>query len=279
MAPPHIQYPPTIVPRSDPITPSFLLGWTGKSKLLVDSVTEPGSSSVAALAKGWDVLQSNVHWAVLHSPLSIPPITLDNQEALDKEAPAINEILKSVLNGFESFATSNHADGGNPARFSAKTFLENMPSLNLRPDVLEVWSSELDKRLPPRFELPQKGNFFGWIKANPKVVLPVVAMVLIVSPVAIKGALGLIGFGTLGPIPASLATAWQSSIGLVPAGSLFAWCQSAAVGGTFLESALIPGGLAAAGIAAIVVEIAQSRILEKYWKDFLFAAEEEVLGI
>jgi hypothetical protein len=29
-----------------------------------------------------------------------------------------------------------------------------------------------------------------------------------------------------------MATVWQSSIGLVQAGSLFAWCQSAAMGGT-----------------------------------------------
>ena len=44
--------------------------------------------------------------------------------------------------------------------------------------------------------------------------------------------LGFIGFSALGPIAGSIAAGWQSSLGAyVGAGSLFAWCQSAAMGG------------------------------------------------
>lgn len=41
----------------------------------------------------------------------------------------------------------------------------------------------------------------------------------------------------------SVAAGWQASLGVVQAGSLFAWCQSAAMGGAALN------GVAATGIA------------------------------
>ena len=40
-----------------------------------------------------------------------------------------------------------------------------------------------------------------------------------------------VGFTAAGPAAGSAAAAWQASIGAVEAGSLFAWCQSAAMGG------------------------------------------------
>lgn len=56
-------------------------------------------------------------------------------------------------------------------------------------------------------------------------------------------ALGAIGFTAAGPAANSVAAAWQASMGVVKAGSLFSWCQSAAMGGGAL------GGIKAAGIA------------------------------
>lgn len=50
-------------------------------------------------------------------------------------------------------------------------------------------------------------------------------------PMAIGWSLGLVGFGPLGPIIGSVAAAWQSKIGIVAAGSLFATLQSAAMAG------------------------------------------------
>lgn len=43
--------------------------------------------------------------------------------------------------------------------------------------------------------------------------------------------LGAVGFGAAGPIANTAATAWQSSMGVATTGSLFSWCQSAAMGG------------------------------------------------
>ncbi|KAG8979719.1 hypothetical protein FRB90_007997, partial [Tulasnella sp. 427] len=80
-------------------------------------------------------------------------------------------------------------------------------------------------------------------------VLLVTGAVLIAPALAV-GALGLVGFSAIGPVAGSIAAAIQSVIygGAVGAGSLFALCQSAAMGG------IVVGSLAeiAAGVAELV---------------------------
>lgn len=63
--------------------------------------------------------------------------------------------------------------------------------------------------------------------------------------------LGAAGFTAIGPAAGSAAAAWQSSIGVVQAGSVFAWCQSAAMGGATLGAiqGVGVGGVIAAGAA------------------------------
>ncbi len=56
------------------------------------------------------------------------------------------------------------------------------------------------------------------------------------------------GFAAAGPVAGSAAAAWQSSIGLVQAGSVFAWCQSAAMGGAAVGG-ILATGIAGAGVA------------------------------
>lgn len=67
------------------------------------------------------------------------------------------------------------------------------------------------------------------------------AAVGIAAAVAVP-VLGAAGFGALGPVAGSSAAVWQASIGAVEAGSLFAWCQSAAMGGAAVN------GIVAAGV-------------------------------
>lgn len=67
--------------------------------------------------------------------------------------------------------------------------------------------------------------------------------------------LGAIGFGALGPIAGTAATGWQASIGAVEAGSLFAWCQSAAMGGAAVNG-IIAAGAAGGGVAALATTAA-----------------------
>ena len=59
------------------------------------------------------------------------------------------------------------------------------------------------------------------------------------------------GFGALGPVAGSAAAGWQASLGIVEAGSLFAWCQSAAMGGAAVNT-VIATGAAGGGVAALV---------------------------
>lgn len=64
--------------------------------------------------------------------------------------------------------------------------------------------------------------------------------------------LGAIGFTVAGPAAGSAAAAWQAWIGAVQAGSLFAWCQSAAMGGAAV------GGVQMAGVAGAALMQAAS---------------------
>ncbi len=68
------------------------------------------------------------------------------------------------------------------------------------------------------------------------------------ASVAALPVLGLAGFAASGPVAGSAAVAWQSSTGLVQAGSLFAWCQSAAMGGAAVNG-IIASGVAGGGVA------------------------------
>ena len=62
--------------------------------------------------------------------------------------------------------------------------------------------------------------------------------------------LGVVGFGALGPVAGSAAAGWQGSIGAVQAGSVFAWCQSAAMGGAAVNG-IIATGAAGGGVVAL----------------------------
>lgn len=78
----------------------------------------------------------------------------------------------------------------------------------------------------------------------------------IVAAVALP-VLGAAGFGALGPVAGSSAAAWQASIGAVEAGSLFAWCQGAAMGGAavngIIAAGVTGGGVVLSSAAASIV--------------------------
>jgi hypothetical protein len=75
--------------------------------------------------------------------------------------------------------------------------------------------------------------------------------------------LGAAGFAATGPVAGSAAAAWQSSIGLVEAGSLFAWCQSAAMSGAALNG-IFSFGIAGAGVAGVATAPVIPGFAEKF---------------
>lgn len=62
--------------------------------------------------------------------------------------------------------------------------------------------------------------------------------------------IGAAGFAAAGPVAGSAAAAWQSSMGIVQAGSVFAWCQSAAMGGAAVNGIVAVGAAGGVGAAA-----------------------------
>ena len=95
--------------------------------------------------------------------------------------------------------------------------------------------------------------------------------------------LGALGFGAAGPIAGSVAAGWQSSLGLVQAGSLFAWCQSAAMGGAAL-SGILATGLSGAGIAVLAsvtggLDVTCDDAMPDMKEKFLQAWKREIEGI
>jgi hypothetical protein len=78
------------------------------------------------------------------------------------------------------------------------------------------------------------------------------AVMAIAAPVVIPAALGAFGFGAIGPVAGGIAAGWQSSIGIAQTGSLFAWCQSVAMGGTAIAGGLTTGIGLGGGIAAAI---------------------------
>ncbi|KAG8913266.1 hypothetical protein FRC00_002752 [Tulasnella sp. 408] len=76
---------------------------------------------------------------------------------------------------------------------------------------------------------------------------------VVVGPALAVGALNLVGFSSVGPVAGSLAATIQSIFygGAVGSGSIFALCQSAAMGGIAVGSAAeIAAGVAALGAGA-----------------------------
>lgn len=90
----------------------------------------------------------------------------------------------------------------------------------------------------------------NYIKTHPyRFSFQVVGGLLTAASIAAVPVLGAIGFSAAGPVAGSAAAAWQSGIGLVEAGSIFAWCQSVAMGGAAVGG-IIGAGVGGAGLLA-----------------------------
>ena len=103
---------------------------------------------------------------------------------------------------------------------------------------------------------------------------------LCVTGMAAPAALAAYGFGALGPTAASWAAGWQAGMGgVVQAGSTFAWCQSAAMGGaaaaSFTTMVTTMGVAGTAGFAAASVGAMLSGTGEK---ELWFRRFQEAVG-
>ncbi|QSZ34302.1 hypothetical protein DSL72_005892 [Monilinia vaccinii-corymbosi] len=145
-----------------------------------------------------------------------------------------------------------------PALHTAFQATSNLACYKLGPAVSNLVQHKL---------LPIAENFvLKPIKENPAAVATVASSsVIACCPWLITAPfLMVLGFTPIGPASASIAAIAQSSIGNVPAGSLLAILQSAAMGGYgVLTMNAVVSGTAAAVAAAVSLDISKKQVKEK----------------
>jgi len=123
--------------------------------------------------------------------------------------------------------------------------IDNLP-VHVQCLIYACWSAEFGRYIT-------LNKFVRYVEDNPaRFALQVTGAVASTVAFITVPVLGVIGFSAIGPAAGTAAAAWQSSIGLVNAGSLFALCQSAAMGGA------AAAGLTSVGAGAGVIAIAAS---------------------
>ncbi|KAF7954528.1 hypothetical protein EAE96_005648 [Botrytis aclada] len=129
----------------------------------------------------------------------------------------------------------------------------------------DLWKSPIAPRilvcfcpgfLPEMLSLRKKG-IKNYIKKHPyRFGLQALGGVVTIASIAVVPILGAVGFTAVGPVAGSAAAAWQSSIGLVEAGSFFALCQSIAMGGAAVGG-IVGAGLGGAGMLAVATSLGE----------------------
>lgn len=103
----------------------------------------------------------------------------------------------------------------------------------------------------------------AWIQTHKKQTAVIVAGIIpFALSLATPAILGAIGFSAAGPVLGSVAAGWQASMGSVAAGSLFAFLQSAAMGGAAMglfTGVGVLGALIAGGGALSTVQVVMER--------------------
>ncbi|KIM79121.1 hypothetical protein PILCRDRAFT_823696 [Piloderma croceum F 1598] len=159
---------------------------------------------------------------------------------------ALGTLLYELLVGHEIF--ERLSDDEVQRRYcEAATFpdLEDLP-IHFQCLIYACWSAEFGRYIA-------LGKFRQYIDDNPaRFALQVTGAVISTAAIITVPVLGAVGFSAIGPVAGSVAAGWQAAIGAVEAGSLFALCQSAAMGGAVVT------GLAGTGAGAAAVALGAS---------------------
>jgi len=193
----------------------------------------------------------------------IPPSTISDlplQERLWRaEKFALGTLLYEIITSHSPF----EADDRVQAHYKAAEFPEDIEEMDLSFQCLlySCWSAEFGHYIA-------LGKFRQYVHDNPaRFTLQVASATIGVAALATIPVLGAIGFSPLGPVGGSIAAGWQSSIGAVEAGSLFAFCQSAAMGGV-TASRLIGAGSTIAVAASRLPNASSLSLRETFIRKF-----------
>ncbi|EPS36607.1 hypothetical protein H072_9825 [Dactylellina haptotyla CBS 200.50] len=116
--------------------------------------------------------------------------------------------------------------------------------------MLSYWSWEFVVEMTKRQAAKQKAKKISGIVKNFAIGTAIAGGIVVTGALLVPLILPAIGFGTAGVTAGTMAAGWQSAIGLVEAGSLFAILQSAGAGGAAGAAAITAVALGGAGTAA-----------------------------
>ncbi|KAF5874787.1 uncharacterized protein Bfra_003236 [Botrytis fragariae] len=163
---------------------------------------------------------------------------------------ALGSILYEVILGHQLFHEVDEGlDNGREIQrlIAIGSFPEDLWNLPITPKILGCLCPGFIQEM---LSLRKKVGIGSYIKNHPyRFGFQVLGGAVTIASVVAVPVLGAVGFSAAGPIAGSTAAAWQSSMGLVEAGSIFAWCQSAAMGGAAVGG-IIGAGVGGAGILA-----------------------------
>lgn len=190
----------------------------------------------------------------------IPPSTISDlplQECLWRaEKFALGTLLYEIITSHRPF--EGDCDDTVQTYYKEAKFPEDMEGMPVLFQSLlySCWSAEFGHYiLLPKFQ--------RYVHDNPaRFALQVTCATIGAAALITIPVLGAIGFSAIGPAGGSIAAGWQASIGAVEAGSLFAFCQSAAMGGA-AASGLIGAGSASTAIAVAASTLPSAAILRQ----------------
>ncbi|TVY78221.1 hypothetical protein LSUE1_G005604 [Lachnellula suecica] len=187
------------------------------------------------------------------SRYQIPEIILERFDSVEEkikrtELFALGCILYELISGSRLFPYLN--DEEIQAKYADGKFPEDVWELSKVVRILACWCPEFAKELlSARDSDTLREKFVKHVQKHPVLFgFQVLGGIATVASVVTLPILGAVGFGALGPAAGSAVAGWQASIGLVEAGSIFAWCQSAVMGGAALGG-ILATGLGGAGVA------------------------------
>lgn len=183
----------------------------------------------------------------------IERLSSDQEKVRRAELFALGSLLYHVFSSKEVLCDLDIGENGERIQsyFVKEAFPEDVWELPQAARILGYWCPGFSQDL-----CAARGNdeslrsrITGYIKKHPILFgFQVVGGICSLASIVALPILGAVGFGAAGPVAGSAAAAWQSSIGLVEAGSFFAWCQSAAMGGAAVGG-ILATGLTGAGVA------------------------------
>ncbi|KAI9741615.1 MAG: hypothetical protein M1835_003090 [Candelina submexicana] len=234
----------------------------------------------------------------------IPPASIKDLPLKDRIQRAENFAIGSLLYHIRSsklpFSDLSSSEEEIQSHFLAADIPQDLTTLPSWPIILCCWSLEFAQELqkatstsllpPPScpsqtttLTLLRTGTKKGTsrllnhVKSHPYLTA-LQASGLLISATALGAPtlLGAAGFGALGPVANSAAAAWQSSQGIVQAGSLFSWLQSAAMGGAAagsIATAGLWGGGAVVGATAFGL-VSDGKLGEKETRELVVRYRE-----